>query len=477
MQTVSQDFIEAMQSDHPNIVYQLEMDLGNYALPIQGSGITASSIAPEENDQDFAASYMINQDRTHIHTYWKGAGIATADGIVNEWVEIDLGYARLINKIKIWGHPYGHLKDFSFQYWDGTIWQTIETCINNIALVKTIIFSEVSTSKIKMNITKVGAYEQTMICEIEIYRIVDLTDRMISCEVNRNEYQAGQLNVMLQNYDRAFSPEYKEGLYYGEIKPNLNIRLKLGFEVKGQYVFLPIISGLVDEIIVDSATQLVSIKARDWIKRLINRKITSPLYFNKSYAYILENLANLGGISSAQIDFAVSTPNSKYAHFEETTVWQAIGTVVEAIGTAEIYFTEDERLILKRHLLSEDYGVNPVGGQQISSLAIDEDFVHVFCGVNNGYVVCFQRESKNFVDEGQIWTYRDTGGYGGYKDVPVLVYDDAPDSNNMKYGGLSNNRLTRLPAINSSADIGKMIPSILGAIECELGKTFLYKEL
>jgi hypothetical protein len=77
-------------------------------------------------------------------------------------------------------------------------------------------------------------------------RFFDITDRLISASTSRGKNQAldridaGQLNIVLDNFDRLFDPLYENGQYYTQLIPGREIRISCnGF---------PVIYGFVDDL-------------------------------------------------------------------------------------------------------------------------------------------------------------------------------------------------------------------------------------
>ena len=62
-------------------------------------------------------------------------------------------------------------------------------------------------------------------------RFFDITDRLISANTSRGKntaldrIDAGQLNIVLDNFDRLFDPLYVDGTYYSQLIPGNEIRI------------------------------------------------------------------------------------------------------------------------------------------------------------------------------------------------------------------------------------------------------------
>jgi hypothetical protein len=77
-------------------------------------------------------------------------------------------------------------------------------------------------------------------------RFFDITDRLVSVSTSRGKNQAldridaGQLNLVVDNFDRLFDPLYSNGFYFGQLIPGKEIRISCnGY---------PVIYGFVDDL-------------------------------------------------------------------------------------------------------------------------------------------------------------------------------------------------------------------------------------
>jgi hypothetical protein len=100
-------------------------------------------------------------------------------------------------------------------------------------------------------------------------RFFDITDRLVSASTSRGKNQAldridaGQLNLVLDNFDRLFDPLYADGFYFGQLIPGREIRISCnGF---------PVIFGYVDDLDIayePGNRSVVSFQAADGLSNL-----------------------------------------------------------------------------------------------------------------------------------------------------------------------------------------------------------------
>jgi hypothetical protein len=100
-------------------------------------------------------------------------------------------------------------------------------------------------------------------------RLIDITDRLLSASTSRGKNQAldridaGQLNVIVDNFDRLFDPLYENGPYFGQLIPGKEIRISCND--------FPVIYGFVDDLDIGyepGNRSVVSFQASDALSNL-----------------------------------------------------------------------------------------------------------------------------------------------------------------------------------------------------------------
>jgi len=101
-----------------------------------------------------------------------------------DWAEVDFNGSKTISKVVVYTvqddyanaveptdtmtfSQYG-ITDFNVQAWDGTQWVTIGTVSGNNLVKRTVTFSPVTTTKIRINVTN-ALYYVSRITEIEAW--------------------------------------------------------------------------------------------------------------------------------------------------------------------------------------------------------------------------------------------------------------------------------------------------------------------
>ena len=140
----------------------------NFALSANGSSASSSS----NFSSAYVPSAVINGDRKG--TGWGSAGGGWMDGTSNsypDWIQVTFNGSKTIDEIDVftlqdnYGNPseptesmtfsqYG-IVDFQIQYWNGLSWQTVSggSITGNNKVWKKVNFSQITTSKIRVNIT------------------------------------------------------------------------------------------------------------------------------------------------------------------------------------------------------------------------------------------------------------------------------------------------------------------------------------
>jgi RHS repeat-associated protein len=134
----------------------------NFALSANGATASASSTF----SSDYVASGVTSGDRTG--TGWGSAGGGWMDGTSNsypDWVQVDFNGSKTIDEIDVFTLQDGKLSEptesmtFSqygqIQYWNGFGWVTVSggNITGNNKVWKKVSFSQITTSKIRVNVT------------------------------------------------------------------------------------------------------------------------------------------------------------------------------------------------------------------------------------------------------------------------------------------------------------------------------------
>jgi len=306
-------------------ICKVEMDLDNVASAQMGATITATS-----EYSTYIDDYIIDGQRTHKDgKYWQSNNQSDGNGdfASPEYVEINFGQTRKINRIKIYSYPKKTLTDtekdglkkFTIQYnteASGGTWYAWEklvdvgggegTCdITNGVIDNNTkhfnIFQDdegIPCRRLRLKIEKTQSIsDRARLCEIEIYRTIQLQDeseiavtdletgnvtkmgqnRVQMVEVDRRKdwefhrFQGARLNLSLLNYDKKFSPDYSptydevtnKGYFNDDIRTELPIRVWLGFDMRGYQEFVPAGEFYVKTWNIDPASQTISITAKD----------------------------------------------------------------------------------------------------------------------------------------------------------------------------------------------------------------------
>lgn len=353
---------------------QVYLVLGNYCTV---TGITALSSG--DFSADYPSSGVIDSDRTELNvgpangaennigkSSWRSS---TIPDITDTWLVVDFGTSRTINRIKLY-QLVGHEITFACQYWDGGAWQDIfvngnlgfgnnpfgDTPFGDPSTWSTVNdFADITTTKIKINIigtTIPGDYAN--IVEVEAYRLVDISERVISWQTNRNrdfklrQDMASSVSISCDNTDKFFSPDYlptavqiAQGFINSELRSQIGVIIKAGFEWSGsQKELLPQFTGTTDKIEVNSKSRTATIEARDGMKSLfcplINSTLKTAISIEAAILYVL----NLRNISIWDTDLDTSKLIISYFFGIGVDAKTIIDELIQASGDAQFYFDE-----------------------------------------------------------------------------------------------------------------------------------------
>lgn len=169
---------DALKADRNAVAVLFGARTANVALPSLGSTASASSTLSDQ----YLASTAVNGDTTSV--LW-GAGGGWSDGTLgvftDDWLEVDFGQARTIDKVNVYTvdstvYPavsYG-LRDFSLKYWDGAAWVDLGAPVTaNTLGMRSISFAAVTTQKVRLYATASNDNEYARVVEMEAYELND----------------------------------------------------------------------------------------------------------------------------------------------------------------------------------------------------------------------------------------------------------------------------------------------------------------
>lgn len=439
MQTPSAFFNTLRERPGNHITQKCVIETGNWAIIAKGASASASS----EFSSDWPASAVVNGDRTHINAgaaaaaedgigggVWQGNAVAAVDGAIAEWVIVDLGTARRVNRIKIIFWPEGTknnnlgaigAKDFLIEEWDGVIsgfgeggfgeggfggessfvpWSgLVDKCPEIGKSPTTIVSGQVTGNtndmvvfedptprnikQLKLSISKLQAGSvRARIVAIEITWAVDVSDSVVSSSRRRSKdyhldrRQATSMSLSLRNYDKRFSDlftpsatQIAAGFFNSSIRPNLEMRYYAGFSGVNCQMF----SGFIDTWEQDALTRTVNVTARDYYKFLLKPKLTTKLKTSQSLEFLVELIANYKNFPSNLIILDTTTISPAYFMPKDKTVQSVLNELQDATGNAELFFDEFGRLNFRsyltiiKHIWFQGSQADFVGGTNINN--------------------------------------------------------------------------------------------------------------
>lgn len=330
---------------------------------------------------------------------WQGSVLADGAGVLspNEILDIDLGQERQINRLTLIFWPAdtknGNLgaiapKDFLIEtktdtpvlygegdYGDGPyggdpIFSPWVGLVDKNAEVgkpaTTIVAGQVTDNTsdynvfedptlqtvrfIRITMSKLQAPSvRARVVEVLATRAVDISDDVIVVNVARrkdyrlNRRLAAELNLSLRNFDRKYSPnhvptdeELAAGFFNAELRPNLQVRAFMGFSGLEVEVF----TGYLDRIEPDGKNRLATIKARDFFKYFLGKKITTGLKSSKALEFLVELLANLANFPSNLMRLDTTTISPAFFMPKDEEIMTLMQKLGDSTGDSEVFVDE-----------------------------------------------------------------------------------------------------------------------------------------
>lgn len=357
--------------------------LGNYANAIAyGATIVASSI---DGSGNYPASGAIDGDRTELNvgaasaadnnfglSSWRSA---TAPDTTPQTLTINFGSQRTINRIKLYHLLSSGLKTFKFSwsndnssYTDFAATSDIvsgsQVSIVTTAKLDTVDFSDVTCQYLKLTIshTKNGG-DPANVVEIECYRNLDITSRVISAKTSRGrDYKffnpiASTVELTCDNSDRFFSFNYTptaaevlSGFVNSELKPNMGIIVQYGFAYGAFTEYASVFNGFADTIAINSGARTATISGRDGMKTLINQVKYSNLKSAQDIAACVQYALNLCNISTYETSIDTTSITIDYFFINGDNILTIIQELVQAEADGVFFFDENGIANFKNYL-------------------------------------------------------------------------------------------------------------------------------
>lgn len=181
-------------------------------------------------------------------------------------------------------------------------------------------------------------------------RFFDITDRLVSASTSRGKSQAldridaGNLNIIVDNFDRLFDPLYSAGFYFGQLIPGKEIRISCnGY---------PVIYGYVDDLDIayePGNRSVVSFQATDGLSNLtINNlpEVSPPVELSGARVTRILDLPEVAWPSDAR---SIDTGNTELSDTDITEGTQAI-SYLQLIATSEageVFVSKENKFVFQ----------------------------------------------------------------------------------------------------------------------------------
>ena len=181
-------------------------------------------------------------------------------------------------------------------------------------------------------------------------RFFDITDRLVSVSTSRGKNQAldridaGQLNLVVDNFDRLFDPLYANGFYFGQLIPGKEVRISCnGF---------PVIYGFVDDLDIayePGNRSIVSFQASDGLSNLtINNlpEVSPDVELSGARVTRILDLPEVGWPADQR---SIDTGNSFMSDSDIAEGTQAVSylQLVATSESGEVFVSKDNKFVFK----------------------------------------------------------------------------------------------------------------------------------
>lgn len=192
----------------------------NYALSILGATVEVS----EAHDESWMSpDALINGYRHTLGSSNPASIWAVEDDAVPQWIVIDFGQDRTINRVETFGQVdslwnssdpslYDTFKDignedFKIQYWNGSVWITIAEVEGNDRIRNRFDFPAVTTRKIRVYITKVAGNNNARMVAVEAWGVAE--PKLLPLEVSKLNSKAGFNTTINSNQNSGYEQRIK----------------------------------------------------------------------------------------------------------------------------------------------------------------------------------------------------------------------------------------------------------------------------
>ncbi len=394
MLSVSSRFTAAERADVNQIASRVYVVLGNYASASAYSATASASTS--DGSGNYPAAGAIDGDRTELNvgaataadndiglSSWRSS---TAPSVTPQTLTIDMATSRTINRIKLYHLASHGLSSYKLESSPDNVTYTLIAkttdqggSIATTSQLDTIDFTDVTCRYVKLTVANtVVAADKANVVELEIYRKVDITDRLIGASIDRaRDYKltnplASSFHIVCDNSDRFFSfshtpttAETTSGFVNSELAPGIGIIIQYGFAYGGASPELvTVFNGSVDRISVNPADRTAQLQGRDTMKALINQIISSKLKTAQDIKAAMTYTLNLVNISTWETSLDTTGLTVDYFFINNQSAMTVIRDLVQASADAQFYFDESGIATFK-------YYVNSTPGSHTDSSQAD----------------------------------------------------------------------------------------------------------
>ena len=232
------------------------------------------------------------------------------------------------------------------------------------------------------------ALDLAEIVELEAYRKIDITSRVVSWDIEKKrdfKFQnslAYTATLVTDNSDQFFSSGYvptdaerMAGFGNEDLISGVGINVQAGFEVNGADELVDQFTGFVDDLFTDTPNRQCNITARDFTQFLLARKDYSRAKFNVLIEDCVQYILNRYGVSNYEMDVADTYRRLVVFFSNGAFGLDIIRDLAKAATDGDFFVSESGVPTFKNFASANEFSINSydkwAAGTTITNVALD----------------------------------------------------------------------------------------------------------
>ena len=290
------------------------------------------------------------------------------------------------------------------------------------------------------------ALDPAEIVELEIFRKVDITSRMISCDIakkrdfrfdNSLSYTA---ELTCDNSDKFFSSGYvpsdaerMAGFTNEDLRSGIPIKIEAGFEVNGADEFIDQFTGYLNDLGGDTTARQYQFSARDYTQFLINRKDYSRALYNTLLEDCVRYILNRYNVSNYEMTVANTYRRLVVFFSNGETGLDVIRNLAKATTDGDFYISEDGMAVFKNYATKNEFSINSFDKWAAYDTATNVSLVTPKGCIRRNFV--YDHFNQDSIDPA-LWQIAQDEGENGVETVDI----GTPPASEFAFHVLANSR-------------------------------------